>query len=72
MWLYFRYLPSYREVVELMLQRGLIVSCETVRRRYLKFGQPYADALRRRQPAAGDKWHLDEVFVKIGGDRMYL
>jgi putative transposase len=55
-----------------MLQRGVIVSCETVRRWCLKFGQAYADGLRRRRPRAGDKWHLDEVFVKINGERHYL
>lgn len=37
-----------------------------------KFGQPYAGALRRRQPQPGDKWHLDEVFVKINGEQKYL
>ncbi|MET7979495.1 IS6 family transposase [Streptomyces mirabilis] len=71
-WLYFRFPLSYREVEELMLQRGVIVSYETVRRWCLKFGQAYADGLRRRRPAAGDKWHLDEVFVKINGERQYL
>ncbi|MGW1762027.1 IS6 family transposase [Streptomyces mirabilis] len=71
-WLYIRFPLSYREVEELMLQRGVIVSYETVRRWCLKFGQAYADGLRRRRPAAGDKWHLDEVFVKINGERQYL
>jgi putative transposase len=55
-----------------MLQRGVIVSYETVRRWCQKFGQAYADGLCRRRPAAGDKWHLDEVFVKINGVRQYL
>lgn len=71
-WLYFRFPLSYREVEELMLQRGVTVSYETVRRWCRKFGQSYADGLRRRRPAPGDKWHLDEVFVKIGGERRYL
>ena len=71
-WLYFRFPLSYREVEELMLQRGVIVSYETVRRWCLKFGQAYADELQRRRPQAGDKWHLDEVFVKINGERHYL
>jgi putative transposase len=56
-------------VEELMLQRGVIVSYETVRRWCPKFGRTYANSLRRRRPAAGDKWHLDEVFVKINGVR---
>jgi putative transposase len=71
-WLYFRFPLSYREVEELMLQRGVIVSYETVRRWCRKFGQTYANALRRRRPAAGDKRHPDEVFIKIHGERHYL
>ncbi len=71
-WLYFRFPLSFREVEELMLQRGVIVSNETVRRWCAKFGQAYADQLLRRRPRPGDKWHLDEVFVKINGERHYL
>ncbi|OKI36684.1 IS6 family transposase [Streptomyces sp. TSRI0281] len=71
-WLYFRFPLSFREVEELMLQRGVILSHETVRRWCMKFGQAYANGLRRRQPRPGDKWHLDEVFVKINGERKYL
>lgn len=71
-WLYFRFPLSYREVEELMLQRGVIVSYETIRRWCQKFGQAYADGLRRRRPAAGGKWHPDEVFVKINGERHCL
>ena len=72
MWLYFRFPLSFREVEELMLERGVVVSYETVRRWCLKFGQDYANALRRRRPRPGDKWHLDEVFVKINGEQKYL
>jgi putative transposase len=71
-WLYHRFPLSYREVEELMLERGVIVSYETVRRWCLKFGQTYANALRRRQPGPGDKWHLDEVFIKINSEQKYL
>ncbi|WP_326756814.1 IS6 family transposase [Streptomyces hirsutus] len=71
-WLYFRFPLSFREVEELMLQRGILVSHETVRRWCAKFGQAYANGLRRRRPRPGDKWHLDEVFVKISGVRQYL
>ncbi|MFD8079895.1 IS6 family transposase [Streptomyces sp. NPDC059718] len=71
-WVYFRFPLSFREVEELMLERGVIVSYETVRRWCRKFGQSYADALRRRRPRPGDKWHLDEVFIKINGERKYL
>ncbi|GAA1329846.1 hypothetical protein GCM10009647_068630 [Streptomyces sanglieri] len=72
MWLYFRFPLSFREVEELMLERGVIVSHETVRRCCAKFGQPYANALRRRRVQLGDKWHLDEVFIKINRERKYL
>jgi putative transposase len=71
-WLYFRFPLSFREVEELMLQRGVIVSYETVRRWYAKFTQAYANGLRRRRPRPGDKWHLDEVFVRINGELKYL
>jgi putative transposase len=71
-WLYFRFPLSFREVEELMLERGIVVSYETVRRWCAKFGQTYANALRRRQPQPGDKWHLDEVFIKINGRLQYL
>ncbi|CAM5620711.1 IS6 family transposase [Streptomyces hirsutus] len=71
-WLYFRFPLSFREVEEVMLERGVLVSHETVRRWCAKFGQHYANALRRRQPRPGDKWYLDEVFTKISGEQKYL
>ncbi|MCX4784329.1 IS6 family transposase [Streptomyces sp. NBC_01264] len=70
--LYFRFPLSLREVEEMMLERGVIVSYESFRRWCRKFGQAYATALRRRRPQAADKWHLDEAFVKVGGVRKYL
>ncbi|MDX2939004.1 IS6 family transposase [Streptomyces ipomoeae] len=71
-WLYHRFPLSFREVEELMLERGIVVSYETVRRWCAKFGQQYTSALRRRQPRPDGKWHLDEVFTKIHGERKYL
>ena len=71
-WLYHRFPLSFREVKELMLQRGVVVIYETIRAWCAKFGQGYANGLRRRQPGPGDKWHLDEVFVKINGTIHYL
>ncbi|MGW3658806.1 IS6 family transposase [Streptomyces sp. NPDC005151] len=71
-WLYFRFPLSFREVEEPMLERGVLVSHETVRRWCAKFGQAYANGLRRRRPRPGNKWHLDEVFVKINGELKYL
>ena len=55
-----------------MLERGVAVSYETIRRWCAKFGQAYAGGLRRRRPRPGDKWHCDEVFVRINGTRHYL
>ena len=71
-WLYFRFPLSLREVEELMLARGVAVSYETIRRWCAKFGQAYANQLRRRRPRPGGKWHLDEVFVRINGRLRYL
>ena len=71
-WLYFRFALSLRDVSELMLARGVVVSHETIRQWTQKFGQDYANALRRRRPRPGDKWHLDEIFVKINGVGHYL
>jgi putative transposase len=71
-WLYHRFPLSLREVEEMMLQRGVVVSHETVRRWCAKFGQTYANGLRRRRPRPGDTWHLDEVFIKIQSKIHYL
>ena len=71
-WLYHRFPLSFREVEELMLVRGVIVSYETIRQWCAKFGPEYACRLRRRQPRPGDTWHLDEVFVQINGRRQDL
>ena len=71
-WLYFRFPLSFREVEELMLARCVVVSYETIRRWCAKFGQAYAHQLRRRSPRCGDKWHLEEVFVRINGRLCYL
>src|SRR4051812_35794220 len=66
-WLYFRFALSYRDVEELLAERGVIVTDETVRQWCRTFGQPYANALRRRRPRTGDKWPLDAVFIRIYG-----
>jgi hypothetical protein len=66
-WLYFRFSLSFRDVEELLASRGVIVTYETVRQWTLKFGQLYANALRRKQAKHGDKWHLDEVVLTIKG-----
>jgi len=71
-WLYFRFALSFRDVEEMLAMRGVALSYETVREWCLKFGQTYANELRRRSPRPGDRWHLDEVFLKINGRLHYL
>jgi len=71
-WLYFRFALSYRDVEELLAERGVVLTYETVRQWCRKFGQGYANALCRRRPRTGDKWHLDEVFISINGVQHYL
>ncbi len=71
-WLYFRFSLSYRDVEDLLAERGIVVTYETVRQWCLKFGQQYANQLRRRRAKSGDKWYLDEVFLKINGKTSYL
>jgi putative transposase len=71
-WLYFRFCLSFRDVEELLLERGVIVTYEAIRKWCRKFGQEYANQLRRRRPRPGDKWHLDEVFLTIKGEHHYL
>ncbi len=71
-WLYFRFPLSLRMVDELLAARGIIVSYETVRQWARKFGQVFANQIRRRLPAAGDKWHMDEVVLTIAGVKHWL
>lgn len=71
-WLYFRFTPGFRDVEEILAYRGILVSYESIRQWTLKFGQKYANELRRRQPRRGDKWHLDEVVLTIRGQHHYL
>ena len=71
-WLYLRFTLSYRDVEELLAERGLEVSYETVRRWVLKFGPGFARRLRRCRPRPSERWHLDEMVVCIAGKRMYL
>ena len=67
--MYFRFALSFRDVEEMLAMRGIALSYETVREWCLKFGQTYANGLRRK---SGDRWHLDEVFLKINGRLHYL
>ena len=68
-WLYHRFCLSFRDVEDLLAQRGITVSYEAIRLWCLKFGPEYARALKRRQGRLGNTWHSDEVFVTIQGQR---
>jgi putative transposase len=70
--LYLRFCLSYRDVEELMAARGVILTYEPVRHWCRKFGQVYANHLRRRRHRPSDTWHLDEVSLTIHGEQHYL
>jgi putative transposase len=63
---------SFRDVELILAERGVIVSYESIRQWCLKFGDDFANNRRRRRPRPGDKWHLDEVFIRIQGELHYL
>ena len=71
-WLYHRFCLSFREVEELLAERGITVTYETVRQWCQKFAPTYARKFKKRQGRLGDTWHIDEVFVTIQGQRQYL
>ena len=71
-WLYHRFSLSFRDAEDLLAQRGITVTYETIRQWCLTFGPTYARTLRRRRGRLGDTWYLDEVFATIQGQRRYL
>jgi putative transposase len=71
-WLYFRFPLSLRMVEEMLAARGIVVSHETVRQWARKFGQDFANQIRRKLPGPGDKWHLDQVCLMIRGKKHWL
>ncbi|CAN7671895.1 IS6 family transposase [Phyllobacterium sp. LjRoot231] len=71
-WLYYRFPLSLRLVEEMLLERGILVSYETIRRWGIKFGPDYARRLQRKRPSPKDVWHLDEMVISISGKRHYL
>ena len=71
-WLYYRFCLSFRDAEDLLVQRGVTVTYETIRQWCQRFGLVYARRLRRRRGRMGDTWHLDEVFVTIQGRQQYL
>ena len=70
--LYFRFALSYRDVEEMMAERGVVLTYETIRDWSQKFGGTYAKRLRSRSSRPGDRWHLDEVYLSINGKLQYL
>ena len=71
-WLYFRFTLSFRDVEDLLAERGITVSYETIRRWVNHFGPMIAADLRKRRPKPCTTWHLDEVYLKIAGRMVYL
>ena len=71
-WVYLQFTLSYRDVEDLLAERGLDISYETVRSWVLKLGRLIARRLRGRCPHPSDRWHLDEMVVRTAGKRMYL
>ena len=71
-WLYFRFTLSFRDIEDLMAQRAIDLSYETIRMWTRKFGRIFAHNLRKSRASPSARWHLDEMVVRIGGKRMYL
>ena len=71
-WLYHRFTLSFRDVEDLLSERGIIVSYEAIRFWCLKFGPGYGRSIQKKQSRLGDIWHVDELFLKINGQQVYL
>jgi transposase-like protein len=71
-WMYLRFTLSFRDVEELLAERGIEVTYESIRRWVLTFGPPIARRLRARRPKPHSRWHLDELVISIQSRRMYL
>ena len=71
-WLYYRFTLSFRDVEDLLAERGITVSYESIRRWCLKFGSGYAGSIRKKQGRLGDIWHVDELFLRTNGRQVYL
>ncbi len=71
-WLYHRFCLSYRDVEDLLAERGIVVSYESIRNWCNKFGPAYARSIKIRRGSLGDTWYMDEVFISIGGKQLYL
>jgi len=70
-WRYHRFTLSFRGIEDLLAERGVIVSCESIRQWCKKFGPGFAKRLRNKKGKLGDTWYADEVFIKINGELRY-
>jgi putative transposase len=71
-WMYHRFNISYRDIEEMLRYRGILVSYETVRTWSNKFGKSFADVIKKKEPKPTDKWHLDEMIIKMNGVKFIL
>ena len=71
-WLYYRFNLSHRDIEDLLAERGIIVTRESIRLWCIKFGAIYTRRLKRKHRGYGDTFYIDEVFVKINGEQHYL
>ncbi len=72
-WLYHRFCLSFRDVEDLLAERGIVVSCKTIRSWCNKFGPAYARRIKKRRGTPGDTWYMDEVYIVTArGERRYL
>jgi len=71
-WSYHRFNDSYRDVAERLAYRGIIVSYETIRKWCQKFGVHFSDVIKKRPYKSSDKWHLDEMVIKLNGESFIL
>jgi putative transposase len=71
-WIYHRFNTSYRDVEEILRYRGILASYETVSTWSKKFGKSFADIIKKKEPKPTDKWHLDEMIIKVNGVKFIL
>ena len=71
-WSYHRFNESFRDIQERMRHRGILISHETIRSWCYKFGPWFRDVIKKRERPSGDKWHLDEMHIKMSGQEFYL
>ena len=71
-YLYNRYTLSYRDVSDLLLERGIVVSHQRIKKWNIRFGKLFADEIKKRRRKPTRRWHIDEMHCKIAGKKHYL